>query len=276
MVQPRSEGLKRSKTRTAAHLNAKLNKGLLAYVGAASAAGVGMLAAAQPVEGEIVYTPANIPIVAAAGPVPVDLNNDGTVDFFLTNYYYVTHGIGAAFLKVTPAQAGNGIWVTRSHRQSHRHQVAVAGLWGVVVGGERQFQSSGLYMDFDGINAVSKTGNTSFGPWGKGKPLTGFYLALKFTFSGQVHYGWARVSVRATGTLITATLTGYAYETVANRGIITGFTRGTLDAAATNASVEAIPATEPSSLGILARGAAGMSALRRQQPVATGSPARGE
>jgi hypothetical protein len=61
---------------------------------------------------------------------------------------------------------------------------------------------------------------------GKGKGVKDRYLGLKFVVDGGVHYGWARVSV----TLghhrqfddVSGTLTGYAYETVADKPIIAG------------------------------------------------------
>jgi hypothetical protein len=55
------------------------------------------------------------------------------------------------------------------------------------------------------------------------------YLGLRFLINGQVHYGWAYVTV--TGGLIggpglSVTLQSFAYETIAGRGITTGQTSG--------------------------------------------------
>jgi hypothetical protein len=245
--------------RTATALSAKLNKGLVSYVAAASAAGVGMLAGAISAEAEVVYTPANTPITYANSPVALDLNNDGTADFELTNFISSYHSTGSAHLKVGPAQPGNGIWAVPGHST----QLAAPVFWGVVVGLGREFHAASAYMDkvrFDryGIDA-------SYGVWGKGKPLAGSYLGLKFTIGGQVHYGWARLTVRAEGKGITATLTGYAYETVPNRPIITGMTHGTLDIDEMQLDPSALgaPQPTPSSLGNLALGAIGKP-IRKQ------------
>jgi hypothetical protein len=57
----------------------------------AVAAGVGMLALAQPSEAKIVYTPANAQIGGTVGKLNLDLNNDGITDFefcVATNYKY--------------------------------------------------------------------------------------------------------------------------------------------------------------------------------------------
>ena len=50
------------------------------------------------------------------------------------------------------------------------------------------------------------------------------YLGMKFTINGKVHYGWARLSVTNLKDKfrITATLTGYAYETIPNKPIKAG------------------------------------------------------
>jgi hypothetical protein len=71
------------------------------------------------------------------------------------------------------------------------------------------------------------------------------YLGLRFYFKGAIHYGWARVKVRSYSRRanFTVTLTGYAYETIPDKPIIAGATKG--------------PDEEAGSLGALAAGAAG-------------------
>src|SRR5262249_6323965 len=69
------------------------------------------------------------------------------------------------------------------------------------------------------------------GPWaGKGNGVKNRYLGLKFVIHGKVHYGWARLSV-ALGhhrqyNDVSGTLTRYAYETIPNKPIIMGKTKG--------------------------------------------------
>jgi hypothetical protein len=231
-----------------------------------------MLALAQPASAEIVYTPVNVPILVGAGPVALDLNNDGIPDFQLSNYSYFSHGIGDANLKVAPAHTGNAVWTVTDHKR----QVAAPVFWGVVVGPNRKFQAASAFLDFFGLNAETSSGNTSFGLWGKGVRFTGPYLGLKFMVGSEVHYGWARLKVVAKGITITATLTGYAYETIPNRGIITGFTNGTLDASGEPEPTALLnpPAPESApSLGRLAQGASGLRAWRLARAAA---PASGE
>ena len=78
------------------------------------------------------------------------------------------------------------------------------------------------------------------GPWLHVKQA---YLGLKFVIKGKKHFGWARVKLSISGQSITAILTGYAYETIPGKPIITGATKGTEEQAG--------------SLGALAAGAGG-------------------
>lgn len=291
----------KNSTRKLTPLSAKLNRSLVAYVAAAGAAGTGMLALAQPADAEVVYTPANTPILVNT-PLSLDLNNDGTADFVLSNNYLaglaksctVCSFFEDAVLKETPAQAGNAGWAITSSVITHgeaihkrkkgktQEKVAAPAFWGVVVGSQRKFQSGALVMDsvaaFQTIFGFYST--QSVGQWGKGRQIPGPYLGLKFMIGSEVHYGWARVVVSAQqqSLTITATLTGYAYETVPNRPIITGVTQGTLDAASgvESAAVDETSAPGAATLGRLAQGATGVPAWRARQSAQNAAPASGK
>ena len=279
-------------SRKPATLNTNLNKVLISYVAAACAASGAILAEAVPAEGEIVYTPTNTPIVKGS-PVSLDLNHDGVIDFVLSMYdngnalprhpsctvcTFGSHGS----LKVAPGQAGDEIWGVSSSVYQHASQLlrrkqqqkkpntvkeaAAPVAWGEVVGNgpERSFQSQALPMDSSNSFYYFGGGGTvnSFGAWGKGRRFTGPYLGFKFLIDGEIHYGWARVNVNATFLHLSATLAGYAYETVANRPILTGFTHGSVEA-----SSDASQQTQPPVAGSLGRLAAGASASG-QKPAA--------
>jgi hypothetical protein len=49
------------------------------------------------------------------------------------------------------------------------------------------------------------------------------YLGFKFSAKGNVHYGWARLTTHLAKQ---AVVTGYAYETIPNKPIITGKIKG--------------------------------------------------
>jgi hypothetical protein len=95
------------------------------------------------------------------------------------------------------------------------------------------------------------------------------YLGLTFTIKGQVHYGWARLGYISAHHRPKAKLTGYAYETIPNKPIITGKTRGTdeVDPRATTAVPSPAKHPKPATLGMLATGASGLSAWRRKESV---------
>lgn len=155
MVPP--SALSSKPSRKPATLNTNLNKGLLSYVAAACAVSGAILAETLPSDAEVVYTPTNTPILVGS-PVLLDLNNDGTVDFVLSNNFNAfdrhpscspcTFGSHAS-LKAGPEQAGDAIWGITSNVRLHgsraqlrkRQQktpnvkeAAAPVPWGVVVG----------------------------------------------------------------------------------------------------------------------------------------------
>jgi len=81
--------------------------------------------------------------------------------------------------------------------------------------------------------------------WGPWTNVKNRYLGLKFMVNGKPHFGWARanVSCNLSDFKITAVLTGYAYETIPNKAIIAGKTKG-----------PDVITVEPATLGRLALG----------------------
>jgi hypothetical protein len=229
------------------------------YALAAGAAGVGMLASANPAQAKIVYTPANIPIVQNAGPVELDLNHDGINDFQFSNAYTTERkrqpeGFHQSSLTVDPVQQSNRVRAVESHGSFE----AAALPKGRNVGPHSPFQpnQSGLIM-------VACAGGTSGGgcggAWLKVKQA---YLGFKFVIKGKVHFGWARIRLAGESS---PTITGYAYETIANKRIITGQKKGPdQNSAAQPVSLSARP-TQTTTLGLLAVGAPGISIRRRDE-----------
>jgi hypothetical protein len=239
--------------RQAAQLAAGLEKNLSAYATAATAAGIGILMTALPATAKIVYTPSNIPITTDGTPVPLDINNDGIPDFGFSNIYTIgggphrppegTHG---GFMGVFPAQKNNAIWEVSSHKVA----CAAALNKGVKVGPKAPLEAKSLLMAASHGNYTN--GGSAYGPWVK---VTQGYLGVKFAIHGKMHYGWARIKWSGVGS--TAYVTGYAYETVANKAIITGKTKGPADKGSTNETADT-SGRQTGSLGQLARGTAGV------------------
>jgi len=223
---------------------------LESYVLAATAAGVGTLALAAPAEGKIVYTPAHR-VMSTSDPNQfhnLDLNHDGVVDFSFDAYVETGMSSQFAFLRCNP-RAANDVWGVASSLRGHGDEGAF--LPGVRIGPGGHYAS---HISMARVG-VFTNGSTIQGPWANhGKGVKDRYLGLKFAINGKIHYGWARLNVTVKvqgGANITGTLTGYAYETVPNKAIVTGPTKG--------ADVVTLA---PAGLGHLARGAGAIPTWR--------------
>jgi hypothetical protein len=236
--------------RTTARINSKLEKNLTAYMAAASAAGVGMLAMSQPAQAKIVYTPAN---TAVSGGTTIDLNHDGIPDFNFV-FFGAYHNV---FLDVAPSVKGNAIRDCGG---------ACAGFLGVPVGPGGKFATNTSYFGHGVLMAgFFSYSHTSFsGPWAN---ATNRYLGFKFLIGGKTHYGWARLSV--TNHLRDILLTGYAYETEPNTPILEGHTSGAVKADNLAPADLLTPVSQPASLGALARGADALAIWRRDDEEST-------
>jgi hypothetical protein len=244
------------KNRFPTSLNRRLDHKLFGYTAAASAAGVGMMALAQPSQAEIVYTPTN-QTVAVNQTVAIDLNNDGIADFNLRNVLFAVTGAnhhGGAFPTGGGSQvvgyvsavppAGNHVMRTASYYAS-------ALLRGGKIGRGGKWNTAGAMEACSSVDGVTvRLG----GPWNDVKAR---YLGLAFVAKGHTHLGWARLNVSHSGCQMTAVLTGYAYETVPGKTIAAGRTSGTDEVT----SEQRPQAT----LGALALGSVGLVAWRRDE-----------
>lgn len=235
-----------ARPRQIAQVNPRLDKSLAAYMTAATAAGVSMLAA-QPAEAKIVFTPANTPI-PLHGSLLLDLNHDGVNDFVFSNFFY-GHD---SHLYADPQVPGNQVF-----------HLGAALPAGVRIGPKGSFVNFAL-MAFEG----TRSGISSFysGPWDDAHKR---FLGLKFLVNGETHFGWARLTVTAKGG-IAATLTGYAYETVSNQPIITGMISGPEVASPAEPDAMLTPSDQSATLGMLARGADSLAIWRRDEEAAAG------
>jgi hypothetical protein len=232
--------MKRISPRSTLPLSPSLDRRLGTYALAAGAAGVGMLALARPAEGKVVYTPAHIRIVVNKGFTELDLNHDGINDFQFLNIYG-THKNST--LNVAPAQNANRVWAASCSAAFHTSRCAIALQKGRTIGPGNPFQKGASSLLMAGYQGATATFGTYFGWWAKRTA----YLGLKFAIKGKTHFGWARVKVNPPSRGFAATITGYAYETIANKPIVAGKTKG--------------PGVEVTTLGRLALGSSG----RRKQ-----------
>ena len=254
--------MKRPSSKTPSKLPESLHQQLNMYVLVASAAGMGLLALAQPSEAKVVYTKTH-QVIGSNGIYPLDLNHDGTIDFLIQERRFSSSGNSSY----------SGLWVKEAFGNAVEgsNYVAAALRKGSRIGLGQDFISSKgslgeVMVEF--FCNIDRTCST-LGQWLNAKNR---YLGLKFKISGKTHFGWARLSVEGGAGNITATLTGYAYETVANKEIDAGQTQ---DAANSDtASLDLTPAStllpaavvkptpypaKSASLGALALGALSVS-----------------
>jgi hypothetical protein len=236
----------RHKNRFPTSLNQRLDRKLLSYSSAASSAGVGLMALAQPSRAQIVYTPTNQEMVRG-GSLTLDLNNDGTADFTIrSSVSFNCLGPNCIFqqLAVWPNGAGNAVVET------YGANYYVLGLQMLSkVGPGKRFDNT--FAKIDRCKATQSSRYLYTFAAGN------FYLGLEFSINGQIHYGWARMrSTVEWNCNAHVTLTGYAYETIPGEPIRAGET--------VNHSTNAAEHPQ-ASLGALALGSVRLDAWRRDE-----------
>jgi hypothetical protein len=224
--------------RTPANLSESVHRLLNMYTLAASGAGISLLAFVQPAEARIVYTKVH-QVIGPGGSYKLDLNQDGITDFKILEVKSATNQQSSNCLCVYTPHLRDGIM---AYVTAYRGVFAFALQPGVSIDGKDYFKRRGR----NGAGMIRTQQFTEVqGQWVN---VTDRYLGLRFFIHGKVHYGWARLSVKVIGTYNDrAVLTGYAYETIPNKAIVTGKTNGTDD------GVENL-VTPPATLGRLALG----------------------
>lgn len=240
--------------RKTAILSDSVQQQLNMYAIAASAAGAGMLALTQPAAAKIIYTPAHVRISGSMS-YQLDLNHDGKPDFKIGVYLFSasSHSIGDD-MYVLNLRAFNAVAETHSG-------FARAFRPGVRIGPKQSFFGGSSTIIHMANCRTRQTSHFSSGPWLNVKNR---YLGLRFTIKGKTHYGWARLTTNACAK--SDTLTGYAYETIPGKSIISGATKGPDEAEPIAALSSHTP--EPGTLGALALGAPELSIWRRKESAA--------
>lgn len=217
--------------RKTTNLSESVRQQLKMYALAASAAGVGTLALPQPGEAKIVYTKTHR-VIGLGQHYYLDLNHDRMADFRLSNGYSPP----LFYVEALPLRSNGVVGQTYFHR-------AYAFFAGITIGPG---------WPFFGSKMARSDPNGSSDWYGYWVNVRNRYLGLKFHINGRTHYGWARLNVKLMPYHgFTATLTGYAYETVPYKPIITGKTKG-----------PDVITVQPASLGRLAQGSGGLAAWR--------------
>ena len=190
-----------------------------------SALAGGLTAIAGVANAQIVYTDINPDqLVTGNGDMySLDVDNDGTVDFSLstlvvsTSYTYgPTVNVNLAYNAgvIAPA-AGNSMMTTYS---SGIANVPV----GSAIGSSGSFSTSsgflGYSVTYSITGGISQTGSFNGGNFINGEGFVG----LKFQSGGNTHYGWARVEMVDSASVLS--VKDYAFESTPNTAINAGET----------------------------------------------------
>lgn len=250
--------------RTPVNLSESISRQLNMYAIAAGAAGVGMLALAQPAEGKIVYHQAHR-VIGPNSKYKLDLNHDGITDFTLWAATFKTFDSRGGNIGIVIPAGNAARGYLRSTTFLGPFNLASALRAGTKVQGGQRFLDKSAEMALSFYTTVRTY--VAIGPWLNVKNR---YLGLRFVVDGQTHYGWARLNVNCkTHSECSGLLTGYAYETIPGKGIIAGATQSSDDTEKNmeqpNPAALTVPTPKPAMLGALAMGAPGLSIWRRKE-----------
>lgn len=235
---------RRNRAAEGAGLSTGFQSRLKAYATAAAAAGVGLFAATPPSQAEVVFTPAHTTITT--GTLFIDLNHDGINDFGLSIYNFGRDDRRLGVLGVTRVNGvlGYGSTGYPPFALYAGYQIGPRGVF--------------LHRQAPAVNVAATNGTYVGGPFAN---VSNRFLGLKFKIDGQVHYGWAALSVKAgvsgNKPRISVTLLGYAYETIEDTTILAGQTGENVG--------RAEPGAQFATLGLLAQGAPALNLWRSDE-----------
>ncbi len=219
----------------------------------------------------MIVTKKTIPIPPSPSTeiIPISLTNNGINDFSFSLYSFSYKSFRRS-LRMWPVEGGAVVAQTSAHRLPS----ALALVRGAKIGPSAHFSNdnfANIEESQGGCSYAQSTCTQKFsGLWG-GSPKNRF-LGVRFLINGETHYGWIRLTVTtATRAIISATITGYAYETVANKPILAGIA-GTATADTPTAERQDRRNSHGDigpSLGMLAAGAEALPVWRRE-----GTPVR--
>jgi hypothetical protein len=238
----------RRPSRKPCNLSESLQRKLNSYALAASTAGVGVLALSQPADAKVIYTRTH-KTIRLGQYYNLDLNHSGIPEIRIQ---FTSLGSASAHdgtLSAIPLD-GNAVAGGKNYAWAYALRQ------GAVIGRPKQpFVGTANAL----MLWVGTTGGRTHTPVGYWSDVKNRYLGLRIYFVGGEnrpwHYGWARLSVDSTQKSITsATVTGYAYESIPYKPIIAGKTKG-----------PDVITVEPGSLGHLAHGASAIPVWRTKQ-----------
>jgi|SRR5580704_3004841 hypothetical protein len=212
---------------------------------AAIAAGLASLALPQVADAKVVYTPANQELPTPFGTLLVDLNHDGIPDVSMS--VLISTHVGSGHFTFAGGISAQGL---SGNALATSNALVLADSVGELIGSSDNFGAKGLVASCSIRNSISGSHHHKVkGLW---RSAGSRYMGVKFSIGGETHYGWIRLKgFSCSGE--TPFLTGYAYESEANKPIDSGAGDRALP-----------PQADPATLGALAGGAKGLALWRGQ------------
>jgi len=250
------------KSRQSVRLSESLRSKLDMYGRAAAATGIGIAALSSLSHAEVVYTPAHKEIGRKG--VAIDFNHDGIADVVIAaNLNFYADGGG---MVVYSHEMNRGFGTSRGEF------VSLLPLGYTVGPNSARFKLGGASSNYPKPKKffyyceANSGGRSCVGPWYQTAGVSGSYVGFQFVIDGQIHYGWARIKLQVTGPhfQVAAYLTGYAYETIPNKPIVTGNTGGAAESSKKESGTSANLTRSSATLGLLSAGAPALPLWRRQ------------
>jgi len=219
-----------------------LEQRLHGYAAAAGAAGVGLLALAQPAQAEVIHRVVNVTLESNQS-YTLDLNKIGVGDFVITaSATLFSSGGHQNGITVSPIGSKNAVWVS-----SVLFFDALALGNDVTIGPSGNFRNQSTLI----LARYYNNGN-DVGDW---QNVKGKFLGFKYVdLAGRPHYGWARLNV-VEGV---ATIVDYEFNNTENTPVTT------CKGSSTGSAAESKSPT----LGHLAAGASALSDWRSDDSAA--------
>ena len=249
--------MRRISTRTPARLSKSVHRRLNGYAIAAGAASVGALALAQPSAAKVIYKHVHVtiggyelnPAGGSVAPFGIfEANSAWSTYVWWARVSFNPATSGARFMR-----GGTSSWNVAALTKGA--QIDSKAHWG----GTRGLMAT--YGPYGGGTFKHHRGGFQFG-----HPA---FVGFKFLIKGKPHYGWARLTAHVVKgsreKLVDAVLTGYAYETIPNKAIFAGETKGRDEIGNIIGQSNPAATREPATLGLLATGSPALSIWRRKE-----------